>query len=170
MQNINKNNDVYYRYKMPIPCIKNVKNTTIIENLKDIANSLKCPAEYIIIFLKTELGTNTVISSDKAIINGHHSKDIINLNLEKFINMFILCPKCSLPECDFNGKKLNCRACGCISSLKNHKLTSFILKNNKKKKTPIKKAEKNNKDNEEIIWFSDISKEAMEKRREEAFN
>ncbi|CAA9990106.1 eukaryotic translation initiation factor 5, putative [Plasmodium knowlesi strain H] len=157
-------NDPNYRYKMPrlISKIEGRGNgiRTNIANMGEIARSLKRPPMYPTKFFGCELGTMVKFeeNEEKAIVNGAHKEnDLVNI-LDKFIEMYVLCPHCLLPETDIIVKKgfliCKCNACGNIGELNNsHKIATYMIKNppqistvgSKKKKTKEKKVEKNGK-------------------------
>ncbi|CAD2087832.1 eukaryotic translation initiation factor 5, putative [Plasmodium vinckei] len=157
-------NDPNYRYKMPklISKIEGRGNgiRTNITNMGDIARALKRPPMYPTKFFGCELGTMVKFeeNEEKAIVNGAHKEnDLVNI-LDKFIEMYVLCPHCLLPETDIIVKKgfliCKCNACGNIGQLNNsHKIATYMIKNppqistvgSKKKKVKEKKGEKNGK-------------------------
>jgi translation initiation factor 5 len=82
-----------------------------------------------------ELGTQTKFdeAADRAVVQGAHNAPDLQKSLEKFIEQFVLCPTCKLPEIKMKVKssiKIDCAACGYNGALATtHKLTQFILKN-----------------------------------------
>lgn len=94
-------------------------------------------------FMGFELGSTTTIKQEKSdtiyIINGEFTLDKMQAVLDKFINKYVCCPKCKLPEMVLNtdeGKiKGVCKSCGHHSLLDNkHKLASYINKGTEKPK------------------------------------
>merc|ERR1711948_212464 len=74
------------------------------------------------------------MGGERAIINGHHDTPVFQTMLDKFIEKYVLCQKCHLPEIDMKIKKgdilAGCAACGWTGELdNNHKLAAFIIKN-----------------------------------------
>ncbi|GAW82800.1 eukaryotic translation initiation factor 5 [Plasmodium gonderi] len=157
-------NDPNYRYKMPklISKIEGRGNgiRTNISNMGEIARSLKRPPMYPTKFFGCELGTMVKFeeNEEKAIVNGAHKEHDLVTILDKFIEMYVLCPHCLLPETDIIVKKgfliCKCNACGNIGELNNsHKIATYMIKNppqistvgSKKKKVKEKKLEKNGK-------------------------
>jgi len=141
--NIGRNNaDKSYRYKMPKLQTKiegrgnGIK--TVIPNMADIARALHTDPGYPTKFFGIELGAQSKYDTkrDVAIVNGaHQTIDLVSL-LDKFIDQFILCPNCRLPEITMEVKprsgtiKIDCRACGHNSPLKTtHRLSTFIINN-----------------------------------------
>jgi translation initiation factor 5 len=96
-----------------------------------------------------ELGaqTNTNPSDDRWIINGAHDASKLQDYLDGFIQKFVLCKKCKNPETDMDIKDsnitLDCKACGQRSDVDPRlKLSSFILKNQPKKRKKDKSTKK----------------------------
>merc|ERR1712190_558717 len=70
---------------------------------------------------------------ERAIVNGHHDTQVFQDIIDKFIDKFVLCQGCSLPEIDMVVKKgqvvATCKACGWSGALDNdHRLASYIVK------------------------------------------
>merc|ERR1712139_697745 len=137
------NDDPSYRYKMPRLVSKKEGrgngSKTCIVNMSDVARALKRPPQYTTKWFGAELGaqstyTNKEGEGERAIVNGHHDTPIFQTMLDKFIDKYVLCENCKLPEIDMNVKKGNivakCKACGWSGELdNNHKLAAFVTKN-----------------------------------------
>lgn len=87
-------------------------------------------------FCGHELGAQSKFdpSEGKAIVNGAHTQQDLQVLIDKFIDKFVLCENCKLPEIDLVLKKnsvaYRCNACGNQGQVDNrHKLATFILKN-----------------------------------------
>merc|ERR1712151_400711 len=70
---------------------------------------------------------------ERAIVNGHHDTQTFQQLVDKFIDTYVLCKGCRLPEIDIAVKKgmvvAACKACGWSGELDNiHKLASYIVK------------------------------------------
>jgi translation initiation factor 5 len=128
MLNINNSNDINYRYQMPKVSFKNSGNGngkfTIINNMDEIAMAINSPPEIIYKYISFSFGS-AYNEKDKS-INGYHTniQDIIF----DYINNFVICFTCNIPELNYylekiNAKKYNlickCSACGTIHKLKN---------------------------------------------------
>jgi len=158
-------NDPSYRYKMPrIQTVVEGRGNgirTVIINMNDIAKSLKRPADYPTKWFGCELGAMSKYDpkTGRATINGNHSQQQLIQLLEEFIQKYVLCPNCGLPETDLFVKKddikQDCKACGYNKSMDmSHRLTKSILhsppaempKSKKDKKVTVDaKVEKMNK-------------------------
>lgn len=109
-----------------------------VTNLGEVANALNTPPDYIMKWFAVELGaqaryTKDVREGQRAIINGAPDTKALQTLLDRFIEKYILCTKCGLPETDMYLKhgsvKSRCRACGKRASVDNvHKVGSFIAK------------------------------------------
>ena len=116
------NKEGYERYQMPqiASRIKNLGkyNNTYIENLFDVATSLHINQEILTKFFGWTLNTQAKLDkkTKEVQLKGEFQHNILVETLRKFINKYILCSKCSLPELDFQTKKktmkIKCRACG----------------------------------------------------------
>lgn len=132
--------DPNYRYKMPRVKAKvegrgNGVKTNIM-NMAEIARALKRAPEYATKFCGCELGASSKFEAaeGKAIVNGIHPEGEVQIVIDKFIERFVLCPKCKLPEIDLGvvqGRVLgSCNACGFSGDMDNaHKVATFIVKN-----------------------------------------
>merc|ERR1719336_3234006 len=111
-------------------------------------------------FFGYELGAQTSYTNKKgegerAVINGHHDTPIFQRLVDDFIEKYVLCMACRLPEIDMmvNKKGLvvaTCRACGWHGKLDNcHKLANYISKNPPSSDKTSKKDKKDKKDKKE---------------------
>ena len=126
--NINgDSNDPYYRYKMP-RLISNKTGRgngchTIILNLEDVTESFNHPASIVFKYMGNVLAANTTES--KWSINGHYEEEDLIEVLYQYINSFVICSHCTIPELlpSVEGKKKNkklimtCSACGHSSTM-----------------------------------------------------
>jgi len=148
--------DPSYRYKMPriIPKVEGRGNgiKTVVVNVADLATSLNRDASEITKFFGCELGAQTTMSvdDDRYVVNGaHSSQDLQNL-VGKYIENFVLCKNCRLPETHYKIKggviSQKCMACGSKDPCDmTHKLTTFILKQHKKVKADKDKSDNKDK-------------------------
>ena len=137
--------DPEYRYKMPAVYgkIEGSGNgiKTAIPNISDVGLSLhRAPGE-VNKFFGCELGAQTTYSADtdRAIVNGAHTDAVLQDLVHRYIEKFVLCPNCNLPETEYKIKSEaiyhKCAACGAKEMVDmTHKLCKFILAENKKAK------------------------------------
>jgi len=151
--------DPEYRYKMPLVFGKiegrgnGIK--TVIPNISDVALSLhRAPGE-VNKFFGCELGAQTTYNTetDRAVVNGAHTDQTLQNLMKRYIDFFVLCPSCGLPETEYKIKNSQiwhrCAACGAKESVEmGHKLCTYILAQDKKAKKSKDKKKKNDSDEE----------------------
>ena len=176
--------DPSYRYKMPklVGKVEGRGNgiKTVLVNVIDLGLALNREPPEITKFFGCELGSQTSYSheTERAIVNGAHRDNDLQSHLTKYIENFVLCRNCRLPETHYKIKdgliSQKCMACGSKEAVDmTHKLTSFILAQHKKakdaEKEALKKAEKKAKkekkdDDVEIKNNDEKKKEKKEKK------
>jgi len=133
-------NDRSHRYKMPklIAKVEGRGNgiKTRIVNMADIAKALHVPPAYPTKFFGFELGAQSrwTEATQAAIVNGAFTAKDLQETLDGFVQLFVLCPGCGLPELDMAVKKGSvigkCSACGESCSIGGtHKLGKYIINN-----------------------------------------
>lgn len=123
MLNINGDeNDQFYRYKMPLLDSqiggKGNGKFTIINNLDKVTEAFNHPSCIVFKFIGYCLGSN--ITEEQTRLTGHYSNDDLLNKLYRYINSFVLCESCGIPEIipSLEGKKkkkkivMKCSACG----------------------------------------------------------
>ena len=92
------------------------------------------------------MGAQTTYNAetDRAIVNGHHTDKVLQQMVHKYIETFVLCPNCRLPETEYKIKSgviyHKCAACGAKEMVDmSHKLCTYILAQDKKAKAEAKK-------------------------------
>jgi translation initiation factor 2 beta subunit (eIF-2beta)/eIF-5 len=95
MINIIQQDDEFQRYKMPVLEIKySNKKFTLLENIGDIAKHLHIKEDIIIKYISIENNTNN--KNNK--LNGIFQQNDLQKIIYTFIEKFVLCDKCGLPE------------------------------------------------------------------------
>lgn len=124
MININGKHDESYRYKMP-PIKTSIKNNEVLLNLNDICKYINQPPILILKFLSLYFGSK--LNEDKMSITGNYSDDDLQKGLQIYINRFVICSSCLVPETIPQLNKINkknikleqkCSSCGLISEIK----------------------------------------------------
>ena len=154
--------DSNYRYKRDQEILKyegkgNGKKTRFV-NIYEISQQLHRTPDELTKFLGIDLSSSTNYVDKAAIINGHIRQENIEKSLRNYIEIFVLCKKCGLPEISkykINGKgiKTKCLSCGDRNKMDSddNRLVSYIVSkliqkekddNKQKKKKKKKKKDK----------------------------
>jgi len=163
--------DPSYRYKMPRITAKvegrgnGIK--TVLTNIFEVALSLNREAPEITKYFGCEMGSQTSFSAEteRAVVNGAHTAQDLQNKLSHYIESFVLCKQCRLPETSYRCKNgtisQKCAACGAKDDCDmTHKLTTFIV--NQYKKAKSEKAEKADKGEK-----GDKEKKKKDKKKDE---
>lgn len=147
--------DSNYRYQMPLLQQrtegKGINIHTTLLNLKEVAKSLLTSHEYILKFFGYELALQTNEKNSDIWINGEIDKKTVLEVLDKFIDKFILCSRCKLPEMfirpnsEKNFLEGVCYSCGATTEIdRGHKLSGYILKYPPQNQSEFKKRKEEN--------------------------
>lgn len=134
--------DPHYRYTMPGIMTKvegkGKMIKTCIVNIGDVAGAIQRPPQYIVQWFGNELGAQSKYTHEEgnvevATVSGARDASTLQSLLDGFIERYVCCPGCHLPEMDLvvtkglvGGK---CRACTWVGGLDNStKLAGFIVK------------------------------------------
>ncbi len=132
--------DPYYRYDMDALQIRHEGRgngqKTVLLNLHIISDQLDRPLEILIKYFGIELSAACRQDSTEkthVIINGSYTAEQLTHTMNTFIDQFVLCPICNLPETALGIKKETvrhkCKSCGAKEVIPdNHKLVKYILK------------------------------------------
>lgn len=166
--------DPEYRYKMPTVFGKlegrGNGSKTVIPNITAVGLSLHRDPGEVNKFFGCELGAQTTynVETDRAVVNGHHTDKALQEMIHKYIEAFVVCPNCGLPETEYKIKSgvifHKCAACGAKEMVDmTHKLCNYILATDKKKK---EKKEKKSKDKKKEKKSKDKKKDKKPKEAE----
>lgn len=170
--------DPEYRYKMPTVYGKQEGrgngSKTVIPNISDVGFSLHRNPGEVNKFFGCELGAQTTYNkeTDRAVVNGHHTDKVLQQLVHKYIEAFVLCPNCGLPETEYKIKSgivyHKCAACGNKDMVDmTHKLCTYILAHDKKDRADAKKAgKKKDKKKEKGKKGSDSDGDEKKERKE----
>ena len=104
-------------------------------------------------------------------MNGHHTDTVLQQLIHKYIESFVLCPNCRLPETEYKIKSgvifHKCAACGAKEMVDmTHKLCTYIIAQDKKAKADAKKeGKKKDKKKEKKDGSSDGDEDEKKKVR-----
>ena len=89
---------------------------TVISNFVRVVNCLRRNPEHLMKFLTKELASQGEIKGDRLILSRKLASKDVNERIRRYIERFVLCPKCKKPDTELNdeGGKLylRCMACG----------------------------------------------------------
>ena len=149
---------------------------TVIPNMTLVAQTLHRPPGEVTKFFGCELGAQTTWNDDteRSIVNGAHETKVLQDKLSIYIEKFVLCPSCKLPETSYKIKHEiiyhQCVACGAREAVDmQHKLCTFILKQHKlDKKAKDKSKDKKDKKKDKKDKKDDDDGDDEEKARKKA--
>ena len=110
------------RFQVPEPEVRPEGNVTVYENFQTTVDRLGRDAEHVMKFLQSELGTSAQIDeSGRVRLTGDFRTARVESALEAYVESFVTCPECSLPDTRLVVEKdttmLKCDACGALSSV-----------------------------------------------------
>jgi translation initiation factor 5 len=126
--------DLFYRYKMNKLIVVQEKTKKYIANLNQIADDIHTPIDIMIQFIKYNLGSSLKPRDDGYIITSDVSIDTIKQIIYNYIEHFVLCGNCKLPETLIKRRKctLHCSACGYVTQIQinshTRKTLEYIVK------------------------------------------
>lgn len=147
-------------------------------NVEDVAKHLRVHPDAIVKYMCAEYGTS---KEGKSIIKGDHKQEDLLKTLDKFVEKYLLCGTCKLPETTLTGGKRDlkghCRACGAETKLDSiHRVGQFLMKNLPKNMSEItgkdagaveekKKTKKGKKKGEEAEEGGEEKKKGKKKKK-----
>lgn len=110
------------RLEMPRILIQTVGMRTIINNFKEISDSLDRDPMHVLKFLTREMATAATFHDSRAIFQGKFHRDSFERLLQRYLEAYVVCPVCKRPDTRIVREKrlafLVCNACGARSSIK----------------------------------------------------
>jgi translation initiation factor 2 beta subunit (eIF-2beta)/eIF-5 len=126
--------DPEYRYTMPRIETKIEGRKTVLTNISKVGFHLNREGSEISKFFGYQLGIPATYSAEtnRYIVKGMHTSHDLQKLLSRYIEKFVLCESCRLPETYYRTKVgvllQDCGACGAVHSVDmTHKLSAFIL-------------------------------------------
>jgi len=107
----NNYNDIFYRYKMNKPKIVDQKNNKIFENLDIVLKDINRDPKLFIKFMKSKMGINIICKKNKYILPKNIEVEQIMNCLYEFIDVYVICFLCKLPETILNNNIVVCKCC-----------------------------------------------------------
>ncbi len=110
------------RLELPRIMIQTVGMRTVINNFKDISDSLDRDPQHLLKFLTREMATAATFHDNRAIFQGKFRVDSFERLLQRYMEGYVVCPVCKRPDTKLNREKrlafLICNACGAKSAIK----------------------------------------------------
>jgi translation initiation factor 2 subunit 2 len=110
------------RLELPRIMIQTVGMRTIINNFKEISDTLDRDPQHLLKFLTREMATAATFHDSRAIFQGKFRADSFERLLQRYIEGYVVCPVCKRPDTKISKEKrlsfLVCNACGAKSSVK----------------------------------------------------
>jgi translation initiation factor 2 subunit 2 len=104
------------RFEMPKIKGRVEGNKTIIVNMFQIADLVAREPEHILKYLQRELATAGQYEDKRLVFGRKLASKMINEKLQKYIELFVLCKKCTKPDTKLSDEKgklvKKCLACG----------------------------------------------------------
>jgi translation initiation factor 2 subunit 2 len=104
------------RFIVPAAKVTQLGKKTLVANFGDICSKLNRDPDAVAKFLLHELGTAGIRSDGRMTLNGVFQAEEINLAIGKYVENFVLCKVCHLPDTQLlkEGKQsfIRCEACG----------------------------------------------------------
>ncbi|MEM2466887.1 MAG: translation initiation factor IF-2 subunit beta [Candidatus Bathyarchaeia archaeon] len=95
---------------------------TIVQNFKEVAETLNRDPQHILKFLTGELATAAIMQESRVIFQGKFPRETIERLLKRYVETFVTCPVCKRPDTKIVKEKrlsfLVCEACGAKSSVR----------------------------------------------------
>ena len=89
---------------------------TVVSNFAQVVACLRRNPDHVIKFLTKELASSSEMKGDRLILSRKLASKDVNDKIERYANLFVLCPKCKKPDTELDNDKgkafLRCLACG----------------------------------------------------------
>lgn len=177
MNNIRDCEDAFERYKMPELSLRfkhqGQYNSTFITNITELSKSLHISIDAIVKFFGNALNTQCKIINGELSLKGNFTKNTLKETLREFINLYILCKNCNLPELEYISKRkylaVRCKSCGSSfdADLDDRVYKTLFCPPKRQRKAKIEHFVFEETPNE-VEWSIDTSEEAALKRKQEA--
>ncbi len=104
------------RFEVPSAKVTHEGKKSIVTNLGDICSRLDRDPDAVAKYLLRELGTAGSRSEGRLFLNGTFSADDIDVVIKKYVETFVMCRECHLPDTRLQkeGRRtfIRCEACG----------------------------------------------------------
>ncbi|MGA9139826.1 MAG: translation initiation factor IF-2 subunit beta [Methanocella sp.] len=111
-----ENVESHNRFEVPAAKVTREGKKTIVANFGDICSKLNRDPDAVAKYLMRELGTAGSRHDSRISLNGTFSENDINAIIKKYVESFVMCRECHLPDTRLQkeGRRafIRCEACG----------------------------------------------------------
>lgn len=104
------------RFELPEAETRKEGSKTILENFKEITDTVGREEKHLSKFIQNELGTNGHIEGSELVLNGEFRRGNVNGRIENYAKEWVYCPECDSPDTKIVKEKgvemMKCQACG----------------------------------------------------------
>lgn len=98
-------------------------NKTVLSNFVAIAQHIRRDRDHLLKYMLKELATPGIMRSGEFVLGRKISSAIINEKIRKYVDAFVICPSCGLPDTDLvrdvkTGTAIVCNGCGTKTQIK----------------------------------------------------
>ncbi len=96
---------------------------TVLSNFVAITQHIRRDKEHVLKFMLKELATPGMLRSNEFVLGRKISSLTINEKIRKYVDSFVICPSCGLPDTDLirdekTGTAIRCNGCGTKTQIK----------------------------------------------------
>lgn len=111
------------RFEVPKVLGRLEGNKTILTNFAQITSVIRRDVDHFSKYLLKELATPGVMRNSEFMLGRKVSSSIINEKIRKYVDSFVICPSCGLPDTDLlrdpkKGTTIRCNGCGANTPIK----------------------------------------------------
>lgn len=118
IQGLTDIDDPFYRYTMTRLNVVRQKNKTLIDNLVIVSKDLERDPEHIAKFFKKKFSVSMNYKDNQLMTTANLTSQDFETALREYIQLFVLCERCNLPETNLVDNVLVCRCCSHETKLK----------------------------------------------------
>lgn len=118
IQGLDDIDDPFYRYTMTKINVIRQKNKTIIDNLEIVCKDIEREPEQLVKYFKKKFSISMSYKDNILSTTANLSYQDFETALREYIQLYVLCERCKLPETNMTEKLLICRCCSHETKLK----------------------------------------------------
>ncbi len=100
-------------------------NRTFINGFKALAAAINRKEQHLLKFFSNELGTSANVEGNRAILQGKHTRAVIQKAFNRYVELYVLCATCGKPDTKLELHDrimmMQCEACGASAAVKSLK-------------------------------------------------